>query len=57
MMYILIQACVRKHLLQRGAERWLNIHIHSSLEECVSVLRKEGYQLWVADIEEGAYTT
>ena len=40
----------------RGAERWLNIHIHSSLEECVSVLRKEGYQLWVADIEEGAHT-
>ena len=40
----------------RGAERWLNIHIHSSLEECVSVLREEGYQLWVADIEEGAHT-
>ena len=40
----------------RGAERWLNIHIHDSLEECVSVLRSEGYQLWVADIEEGAHT-
>lgn len=40
----------------RGAERWLNIHVHSSLEECVSVLHKEGYQLWVADIEEGAHT-
>ena len=40
----------------RGAERWLNIHIHSSLEECVSVLREEGYKLWVADIEEGAHT-
>ena len=40
----------------RGAERWLNIHIHHSLEECVSVLREEGYQLWVADIEEGAHT-
>lgn len=40
----------------RGAERWLNIHIHRSLEECISVLRKEGYQIWVADIEEGAHT-
>ena len=28
-------------------------YIHSSLEECVLFL--EGYQLWVADIEEGAY--
>ena len=40
----------------RGAERWLNIHIHESLEDCVDHLHKAGYQLWVADIEAGAHT-
>jgi tRNA (guanosine-2'-O-)-methyltransferase len=40
----------------RGAERWLQIHIHESLEDCVELLRRDGYQLWVADIEEGADT-
>jgi tRNA (guanosine-2'-O-)-methyltransferase len=40
----------------RGAERWLTIHIHESLEECVAQLHREGYQLWVADIEAEAHT-
>lgn len=40
----------------RGAERWLRIHIHTSLEDCVAQLHQEGYQIWVADIDEGAST-
>ena len=40
----------------RGAERWLNIHIHESLEDCVEHLHREGYQLWVADIDSEAHT-
>ena len=40
----------------RGAERWINIRIHSSVEECVEVLHKEGYCLFVADIDKEAFT-
>ena len=53
MMYLIQPERAKASSAARGAERWLNIHIHSSLEECVSVLREEGYKLWVADIEEG----
>lgn len=40
----------------RGAERWINIRIHYSIEECVEVLHKEGYRLFVADIDKEACT-
>ena len=40
----------------RGAEKWIHIRIHHSIEECVEVLRREGFSLFVADIDQGAYT-
>ena len=40
----------------RGAERWLSIHVHSSLEECIEVLHQKNYKVWVADIDNNACT-
>ena len=40
----------------RGSERWLRIHIHSSIEECIQTVRAQGYQIWVADIDDQAQT-
>ena len=40
----------------RGSERWLRIHVHLSIEDCIKELRREGYQIWVADIDAHAHT-
>jgi len=40
----------------RGAERWLRIHMHSSIEECVHDLHQKGYKIFVADIDDMAHT-
>lgn len=34
----------------RGAEKWLDIHSHSSPVEAVSELKAKGYQLWATDL-------
>lgn len=40
----------------RGAERWLELHRHSSVEACFDALRARGLTLWVADLAPGAHT-
>ncbi|MEC7987244.1 MAG: RNA methyltransferase [Myxococcota bacterium] len=38
----------------RGAERWLDIHAYDSLNDCVDRLKSQGFQIWVADLDENA---
>jgi tRNA (guanosine-2'-O-)-methyltransferase len=38
----------------RGAERWLALHRHPSVEQAVAAIRADGFRLWVADLAEGA---
>jgi tRNA (guanosine-2'-O-)-methyltransferase len=40
----------------RGAERWLEIHQHANATEAIAAIRGAGYELWVADLGEGAVT-
>jgi tRNA (guanosine-2'-O-)-methyltransferase len=35
----------------RGAERWLDLHHHESVDAAVHELRKAGFRLWVADLD------
>ena len=48
-----------KHLkgssASRGSERWLDIHSYNDLDECVSSLKANGFQIWVADLDENAF--
>jgi len=36
----------------RGAERWLSLHRHNTVEEAVQAVRDAGYRLWVADLSD-----
>ncbi|MBW1879230.1 MAG: RNA methyltransferase [Deltaproteobacteria bacterium] len=36
----------------RGAERWLAIHRHPTVEEAVAAIRLAGFRIWVADLAE-----
>lgn len=40
----------------RGAERWLDIHHHTSPEDAVRALADAGYAIWVADLDEASVT-
>ena len=40
----------------RGSERWLNIHRHETTEEAVAALRERGFRIYVADLQEDAFT-
>jgi len=40
----------------RGSERWLQFHRHAEITTCVQTLKDDGFQLFVADFEEGAWT-
>lgn len=38
----------------RGAERWLDLSLHASTDDCLDVLEGQGHETWVADFNEGA---
>ena len=40
----------------KGAERWMDIHMHAETGACVAALRERGFRIYVADFEEGALT-
>ena len=40
----------------RGAERWLELHRWSNLEECVASLKARGFSIWIADLADDAAT-
>ena len=29
----------------RGAERWVDVHRHQDIEQCIEMLKKKGYQI------------
>ncbi len=38
----------------RGAERWLDIHLHEDADAAIAELRAAGCSVWVADLDEHA---
>ena len=40
----------------RGAERWLDLHRWTTIEECVAHLRARGYRIFVGDLAADAHT-
>ncbi len=38
----------------RGAERWVRTHTHSDTDTCLSLLKKQGFEVWVADLHPDA---
>lgn len=40
----------------KGAEKWVKIHRHETIEQCLGALRLEGFRVLVADLQTGAYT-
>ncbi len=42
------------HGASRGSERWLELHFHDQLADCVAALRARGFRLFVADLAQDA---
>ena len=40
----------------RGSERWLDIFIEQETKQCLELLRSDGFSIYVAGFDEGAYT-
>ncbi|TNF36166.1 MAG: TrmH family RNA methyltransferase [Deltaproteobacteria bacterium] len=40
----------------RGAERWLEIYEHANADDAVEAIRAAGYEIWIADLGDGAVT-
>jgi tRNA (guanosine-2'-O-)-methyltransferase len=40
----------------RGAERWLELHRHKRIEDCLGALKDRGYRIFVADLDEHAFS-
>ncbi len=40
----------------RGSERWLNIHRWDSVDDAVGALKQRGFQVYVADLMDDAYS-
>ncbi len=38
----------------RGAERWLDIHPHPTVDACIDELKGRGFAVWVADLDPEA---
>jgi tRNA G18 (ribose-2'-O)-methylase SpoU len=49
-----LKAREEHHLFARNATEWITVVDFQTAEECVSQLRKEGYQLWVTDLSQEA---
>jgi len=39
--------------ISKKAERWLSIQHHPTAQDCVADLRRFGYSIWVADLQNG----
>lgn len=40
----------------KGAERWVDLCIHNSTEQCFEHLKMQGYHIYVADIQDNSFT-
>jgi len=45
-----------EHGVARGAEKWVTLHTHESIESCLSELRQSGFSIYIADLTDDAYT-
>ena len=45
-----------EHGVARGAEKWVSLHVYSTIEECVSSLKQAGFTLYVADLDDNSFT-
>lgn len=49
-----IEARREHHLFAKKATEWLTVKDFATAEECVAVLRSQGYDLWVTDLSQQA---
>lgn len=40
----------------KGAERWVDLVVHNSSEQCFDYLKGRGYRIFVADLQDDSYT-
>ena len=40
----------------KGAERWVDLIVHDSSEQCFGYLKNKGYRIFVADLQDDSYT-
>lgn len=40
----------------KGAERWVELSIFETTEQCFDELKKQGFQIFVADLQDDSYT-
>lgn len=40
----------------KGSERWVELQVHNTAEECLSELKSQGFKVFVADFQEDSYT-
>jgi tRNA (guanosine-2'-O-)-methyltransferase len=38
----------------KGSERWLELELHKTTPECISVLRERGFKVYVCDLDDDA---
>ena len=45
-----------EHGVARGAEKWITLHLHETIDDCIAALKEDGFSVYVADLAPGAYT-
>lgn len=41
----------RSNRVTRGADKWLDVHLHNSATQCISTLKQKGYQIFATHME------
>ena len=45
-----------EHGVARGAEKWVSLYTHDSIETCLSQLKNQNFSIYVADLADNAFT-
>jgi tRNA (guanosine-2'-O-)-methyltransferase len=40
----------------KGAEKWVNMNIYKNTKQCLDQLKKDGYTIWIADLQDDVKT-
>ena len=40
----------------KGGEKWVDLSIHENTDQCLGLLKEQGYSIWVADLHPNAVT-
>ena len=43
-------------MLQRAQKKWVKVHYHDTIEQCLDTLKNDGFKILVADLQPGAFT-